>query len=226
MSGEHSKRRLVALTAVAAVIVGCLALFATNVVSAAQLHRTWDNIFGSSKVGPQVDDSYLLPSNQWISPLGKRIEVTDGRLVSSSLSPAIGANPAGTYLAALSWEYFTGFVTIIDVKTGKIVQQVGTGLTASDPYLGDGTVGPDGPFYSPDGKWLWVPQSADLLRFAVGADGTVSSPLVVKLPLGGPGGARCRRHGTLRRWQQALRGAERLQHARRDRQPERRQPHA
>ncbi len=189
MSSKKSRHRLIALAAVAAATVACLALVGTNVVSASQLHKTWDNIFGSSKVGPQADGSYLLPSNQWISPIGKRIQINDGRLVSSTLSPAIGGKPAGTYVAALSWEDFTGFVTIIDVKTGKIVQQVGTGLTTSDPYLGDGTVGPDGPFYSPDGKWLWVPQSEDVVRFAVDADGTVSSPLVIKLPLGGPGGA-------------------------------------
>ena len=227
MSSKKSKHRLIALAAVAAAMVACLALVGTNVVSASQLHKTWDNIFGSSKVGPQADGSYLLPSNQWISPIGKRIQINDGRLVSSTLSPAIGGKPAGTYLAALSWEDFTGFVTIIDVKTGKIVQQVGTGQTASDPSLGDGTVGPDGPFYSPDGKWLWVPQSADVVRFAVNADGTVSVAAGDQAPARW---SRRRpaagRHGALRRRQQALRGTERLQHARRDRQPERHHPHA
>ena len=186
MKGKPNKHRLIALAAVAAAMVGCLALFEANVVSASQLRHGWDNIFGSSKVGPQADGSYLLPSNQWISPLGSRIEVTDGRLLSSTLSPAIGPSPAGTYLAALSWEDFTGFLTIIDVKTGTIVQQVGN----VSPHLGDGTVGPDGPFYSPDGKWLWVSQSADVVRFAVDpTSGTVSSPLVIPLPLGGVGGA-------------------------------------
>jgi hypothetical protein len=50
-------------------------------------------------------------------------------------------------------------LTIIDVKTGKIIQQIGTG-NGSYKTLGDGTVGPDGPYYSPDGKTLWFPQSA------------------------------------------------------------------
>ena len=58
---------------------------------------------------------------------------------------------------------------MIDVKTGKVAQQVGalgTGTTA----LGDDTVAADGPLYSPDGKTLWVPQTADLLRFTVNPD--------------------------------------------------------
>ncbi|HEX3609286.1 MAG TPA: bifunctional YncE family protein/alkaline phosphatase family protein [Solirubrobacterales bacterium] len=130
--------------------------------------------FGTDQVGQQVGDRVLLPSNQWVSPVGNRIPIQDGRLVSSTLSPD------GTKLAALTWRDFTGFLTIIDVKTGKVVQQIGTGKSG-DPALGDGTVGPDGPYYSPDGKTLWLPQSADLMRFTVDPDGTVSSPVTIKL---------------------------------------------
>lgn len=89
-------------------------------------------------------------------------------------------------MAALTWQDFTGFLSLIDVTTGKIVQQVGTG-SSSDPAIGDGSVAADGPFYSPDGKSLWVPQSTDLLRFTVGANGLVNAtPLVI--PLTGPNG--------------------------------------
>ncbi|HTX68729.1 MAG TPA: bifunctional YncE family protein/alkaline phosphatase family protein, partial [Thermoleophilia bacterium] len=139
--------------------------------------RAWDGLFGTHQVGEVIGGKLLLPSNQWIKPAGSRILVDDGRLTGSTLSPD------GTKLAALSWNEFTGFLTIIDVKTGKIIQQVGTGKTG-DPDLGDATVGPDGPYYSPDGKTLWFPQSADLVRFTVNAGGTVSSP--VTIPLGGP----------------------------------------
>jgi len=48
-------------------------------------------------------------------------------------------------MAALSWNDFTGFLTVIDVQTGKILQQVGTGASG-DPSLGDATVGADGPY--------------------------------------------------------------------------------
>jgi YVTN family beta-propeller protein len=159
----------------AAVAVSCLA--AVGVASAA---ITGYDPFGQYEVGQQVKDAILLPTNQWISPLGSRTLVSNARLVSSTL------NPDGTKLAALSWNDFTGFLTIIDVKTGKIVQQVGTGV-GSDKVLGDGTVAADGPLYSPDGKTLWFPQTADMLRFTIDpATGTASSPVVI--PLVGPGG--------------------------------------
>jgi len=136
--------------------------------------------FGTAQVGQEVNGATLLPTNQWISPIGNRVEVNNARLLSSTLSPD------GTKMAALSWNDFTGVLTIIDVKSGKVLQQVGTGATG-DPVLGDGTVAADGPLYSPDGKTLWFPQSADLLRFSVNADGTVApSPTMIKLS--GPNG--------------------------------------
>src|SRR5207248_9097466 len=36
--------------------------------------------------------------------------------------------------------------------------------------------------YSPDGRSLWVARPADLQRFTVNPDGTVSSPVTVPLP--------------------------------------------
>ncbi len=136
--------------------------------------------FGTDKVGDNVNGRILLPSNQYISPLGTRTLVSNGRLVSSTL------NPDGTQLAALSWNDFNGFLTILDVKSGKVLQQVGTG-SATDPSLGDGTVAADGPLYSADGRTLWFPQSADLLKFSVNPDGTVvRTPTMIKLS--GPNG--------------------------------------
>src|SRR3977135_3414744 len=78
------------------------------------------NPFGSHQVGEQVGSRILLPSNQWISPGGDRILVNNGRVPSSTVSPD------GTKLAAMTWHSFTGFLSIIDLKTGQIVQQVGT----------------------------------------------------------------------------------------------------
>jgi YVTN family beta-propeller protein len=132
------------------------------------------NPFDSHQVGENVDGRILLPSNQWISPVGTRILVNNGRITSSSLSPD------GTKLAALTWNDFNGFVSIIDVKTGKLVQQLGTG-TSADPSVGDGTISPDNPVYSPDGSTLWVPQTADIVKLKVAGDGTVSSPTLIKL---------------------------------------------
>ena len=130
--------------------------------------------FGDGQVGQTYANGILLPTNQWVKPIGTRLLVNNGRLPASSISPD------GRYLAALSWNDFTGFLTITDLQTGKIVQQVGTGV-GSDKTIGDGTVAADGPLWSKDGTTLWVPQTADLLRFSVGSDGTVSTPVVITL---------------------------------------------
>lgn len=121
------------------------------------------NPFGDEQVGNTYTNGILLPTNQWIKPIGTRLLVNNGRVLSSAISPN------GEFLAALTWNDFTGFLTVVNLKTGKIVQQVGAGATA----MGDGTVAADGPLWSKDGKTLWLPQTADLLRFSVAADGTV-----------------------------------------------------
>jgi YVTN family beta-propeller protein len=131
--------------------------------------------FGTEKVGHEDAQGKLLANNQRITPLGKRTFINNGRLLSSALSPD------GQHLAALSWLDFTGFLTVFNAKTGAVIQQVGTGV-GTDAVLGDGTVAADGPYYSADGKSLWVSQTSDLLRFSVNADGTVA-PNPVTIPL-------------------------------------------
>jgi YVTN family beta-propeller protein len=149
-------------------------------VSAGAASGFFDGEFGNQQTGQNTANGILLPSNQWVKPIGTRTLVTNGRLPSSTLSPD------GTTMAAMTWQNFTGFLSLINVTTGQIVQQVGTG-SSSDPIIGDGSVAADGPFYSPDGTSLWVPQSADLLRFSVQANGLVNTtPLVI--PLTGPNG--------------------------------------
>jgi YVTN family beta-propeller protein len=127
--------------------------------------------FGDEQVGQAYANGILLPTNQWIKPIGSRLLVGQGRVLSSAISPN------GTFLAALTWNDFTGFLTIINLKTGKIVQQIGDGPKA----LGDGTVAADGPLWSADGKSLWFPQTADLLRFSVAADGTATLAATIAL---------------------------------------------
>ncbi len=136
--------------------------------------------FGSEEVnGVQTASGILLPTNQHVRPAGVRYEITNGRLLSSTLSPN------GHDLAALTYEHGIGFLTIMDVASGEVIQQVGTG-TAADPLIGDHLVGADGPLYSPDGTTLWFPQGADLVRFTVTNDGAVNTPVVI--PLTGPHG--------------------------------------
>jgi YVTN family beta-propeller protein len=140
--------------AVAAAVASCVA-----VVGVASAAIAGFNTFGTQQVGQTYANGVLLPTNQWISPLGTRILDNSARLVSSTLSPD------GTYMAALGWNDFSGYLTIVDLKTGQIVQQ--TSLATGSGSSTDYSVAPDGPLYSPDGTTLWVPQSTYLLRFSV-----------------------------------------------------------
>ncbi|MGW1194715.1 bifunctional YncE family protein/alkaline phosphatase family protein [Streptomyces sp. NPDC002536] len=130
--------------------------------------------FGKDKAGTETAKGMLLPSNQRITPFGVRHRIDDGRLLSSTVSPD------GARIAAVTWKSFTGFLTVFDARTGKVVQQTGTGQ-GKDQRFGDGSAGTDAPLYSPDGRTLWFPQAGDVVRFTVGRDGTVSKPVVVKL---------------------------------------------
>ena len=118
--------------------------------------------FGDNEVAAQpLTSAILLPTNQWISPLGTRILDSNARLVSSTISPD------GQYLAALGWNNFQGFLTIVDLKNGTIVQQ--TALNG-DANMDDPTVAADGPLFTPgpsaDTETLWVPQSEFLQKFS------------------------------------------------------------
>jgi len=160
---RHEHRRAIRLMATASLAVALVGGLATAAVAAG----VSGNPFGNEQVGTSYANGILLPTNQWIKPIGSRLLVGKGRVLSSSISPN------GQYLAALTWNDFTGFLTIINLKTGQIIQQLGTGASG-DPVIGDGTVAADGPLWSADGKTLWFPQTADLVRYSVGSDGTVS----------------------------------------------------
>lgn len=132
--------------------------------------------FGNDQVdGTTTARGILLPSNQRVTPVGDRALINNGRLISSTLSAD------GTKMAAISWHDFNGFLTITDVKSGKVLQQVGTG-TKTDPSLGSGStqgqVGTDGPLYSADGKSLFFPLASSILRFTVNGAGTVAAKAV------------------------------------------------
>jgi YVTN family beta-propeller protein len=139
--------------AIAAALIFCVAL--VGVASAAV---GGFNPFGNEQVAQTYANGVLLPTNQWISPLGTRVLDNNARLVSSTISPN------GEYLAALGWNEFSGFLTIVNLGTGAIVSQ--TGLDTGTGSAEDFSVGPDGPLFSSDGSTLWVPQSTWLDRFS------------------------------------------------------------
>jgi YVTN family beta-propeller protein len=141
---------------------------------------------GAHEVGQTVDGGTLLPSNQWVTPLGTRILDEKARLLTSTLSPN------GRDVAALGWNDFQGYLTIIDVKTHKIVQQTALASPTAKTST-DQSVGPDGPLYSSDGSTLWVPQSGYLDRFTIDpTTGTATQTAAIQLcGSAGPTSSQC-----------------------------------
>ena len=149
----RTRRRRRGLVAVGAALASCVAVIG---IAAAAVGGF--NPFSDQKVGQTYANGVLLPTNQWISPLGRRILDNQERLVSSTVSPN------GTYLAALGWNDFSGFLVIIDLKTDKVVSR--TSLATGSGSSQDFSVAADGPLFSPDGTTLWVPQTTYLTRFS------------------------------------------------------------
>ena len=170
---RHEHRRALRTIGVAGASVVLVAGIATTAAAAGGAFRQ-ANPFGNQQVGQTYANGILLPDNQWVKPVGTRLLVNNGRVLSSAISPN------GEFLAAYTWNDFTGFLTVVNLQTGKVVQQVGTGVGA-DKTIGDGTVSPDGPLWSADGKTLWVSQTSDLLKFSVAADGTVKLATTITL---------------------------------------------
>jgi YVTN family beta-propeller protein len=169
---RHEHRRGLRLIAGAGTSVALVAMIGTAALAAS---ASGGQGFGDQRVGQTYANGVLLPTNQWVKPIGTRALLDKaGRFPSSAISPN------GKYLAALTWNDFTGFLTIYNLETNKIVQEVGTGATGN-PYIGDGTVAADGPLWSADGKSLWFPQSEDLVHFSVAPTGKVSSPVIIPL---------------------------------------------
>jgi YVTN family beta-propeller protein len=125
--------------------------------------------FGTHRVGESTGQGLLLPSNQTIEPIGDRLLVDNGKLLASTVSPD------GRYLAALTNDRGIA-LTIVDLQQHKVLQQVGKSADLSST-----SVGQEGPFYSPDGRSLWMPQTNGISKFPVNADGTVGAPTFIAL---------------------------------------------
>jgi YVTN family beta-propeller protein len=129
----------------------------------------------------QADHTYggreVLPDDQVIKPLGDRLVISNGKIMSSVVSPD------GTHLAALTADGGIA-LTIVDLQNWKVQQLVGSAATA-DLKISDNSVGQAGPTYSPDGKTLWVPQTNGYARFPVNADGSVGAPTTISIPADG-----------------------------------------
>jgi YVTN family beta-propeller protein len=159
---------------IVAAVIGC-----ATVVGVASAAVVGFDPFGTGQVGSTYANGILLPTNQWISPYGTRILDDNARLVSSTISPD------GNYMAALGWNDFSGYLTIINLRTGQIVQQTGLATQAPGADGTDYSVGTDGPLFSSNGSTLWVPQSTYLLRFNFNEASSTPATETASIPLCG-----------------------------------------
>jgi YVTN family beta-propeller protein len=152
-SPRHARRVLV---------LAILACFA--VVGGAAAAIVAFDPFGNEQVEGSYANGVLLPTNQWVSPLGTRVFTDNARILTSSLSPD------GKTLAALTWHDYDTTLTLVNLSDGSSTAlPLFNGFkvkTAPDPYANeDGTIGTDGPLWSPDGNTIWVPQTDYLDKY-------------------------------------------------------------
>ena len=161
--GRASHRlRIVALGATAIVLAGAGLTYAST------------KLFGDNQVGTEYANGIQVSDDQIIKPLGDRLLTQFGKFMGSTVSPD------GRFLAATSADKSV-VLQIFDLSSYRLIWTVGS-ASAINQKLTDGTVGQEGPTYSPDGKFLWLPEQNGLTRFAVNADGTLGTPTTVSIP--------------------------------------------
>lgn len=132
------------------------------------------SLFGDNQVGGVYQNGQLVSDNQYIQPIGQRLLTKEGKYMGSTVSPD------GRFLAATSTDKSIA-LQIVDLKTYKVVWRVGKATNANQ-QLSNVTVGQEGPTYSPDGKFLWLPQQDALTKFPVYSNGALGAPTTVALP--------------------------------------------
>jgi YVTN family beta-propeller protein len=132
---------------------------------------------GHEQVGQTTGKGLVVSDDQVLKPLGQRLETQFGKFMGSTVSPD------GRFLAATSTDKSV-VLQIFDLKTYRLIWTVGS-ASLINQTLADGTVGQVGPTYSPDGKFLWLPEQDALTRFPVNADGTLGTPTRFPLPTAG-----------------------------------------
>ncbi|ATY14105.1 phosphoesterase [Amycolatopsis sp. AA4] len=133
--------------------------------------------FGTDQVGQETENGLTISSDQYLKPIGERLVLPNGKIMSSTVSPD------GSHLAALTTDGGIA-LTIVDLKSWKVQQLVGKDKKA-DLQLPGNDVGQEGPSYSPDGKTLWLGQIDGYRKFTVNPDGTVANPTFVPIPADG-----------------------------------------
>lgn len=133
--------------------------------------------FGHDQVGQVTDKGQVISSDQYIKPIGDRLVLQKGKIMSSTVSPdgshlAAGVTDGGMALA------------IVDLKSWKVQQYVGNNA-AADLKIPGNDIGQEGPTYSPDGKQVWLGQTDGYRKFDVNPDGTLANPTFVSIAADG-----------------------------------------
>jgi YVTN family beta-propeller protein len=136
------------------------------------------DMFGTEHVGQTTPNGLVVSSDQYIKPIGTRLVINNGKIMSSTVSPD------GTHVAASVADGGMA-LAIVDVKNWKTQQLVGNNASANLRISGN-DVGQEGPTYSPDGSQLWLGQNDGYTKFTVNPDGTLANPTFIKIPADGP----------------------------------------
>jgi hypothetical protein len=153
--GASRRLRIVALGATALVLAGAGVTYAST------------KVFGHNQVGTQYANGIQVSDDQIIKPLGDRLLTQFGKFMGSTVSPD------GRFVAATSADKSV-VLQIFDLSSYKLIWTVGS-ASGVNQKLTDGTVGQVGPTYSPDGKFLWLPEQNGLTRFPDHRRSTASS---------------------------------------------------
>ncbi|MET8909047.1 bifunctional YncE family protein/alkaline phosphatase family protein [Micromonospora sp. NPDC004551] len=142
-------------------------------ISFAQTHQ-----FGTDQVGQLTDKGLVVSDDQYLDPIGERLVLNNGKIMSSSVSPD------GSHLAASVTDGGMA-LAIVDLKNYRVQQLVGNNA-AADLRISGNDVGQEGPTYSPDGSRLWLGQADGYRTFTVNPDGTLADPAFIRIPQDGP----------------------------------------
>ena len=159
--GQRKMRLLVAGTTALAV-VGTGAAYGTT------------TIFGQNKVGTEYANGLQVSSDQILKPLGDRLTTPYGKFMGSTVSPD------GRFLATTSSDRSVS-LQIFDLSTYQLIWRGGT-ASGVNLRLSDNTVGQEGPVYSPDGTFLFMPNATGITRFPVNANGTLAAGTKIAIP--------------------------------------------
>jgi YVTN family beta-propeller protein len=133
--------------------------------------------FGHDQVGQPGKYGQTISSDQYIDPVGKRLVINSGKIMSSSVSPD------GTHLAASVTDGGVA-LDIVNLKDYKVQQVIGNNA-AADLKISGNDIGQEGPSYSPDGKQLWLGRTDGYTKFDVNADGSLANPVNITIAADG-----------------------------------------